>query len=69
LTTDAPLAYIDRESPFVLSRPVSLVFGADTPFEGDLNITCREFCAPARRDYWQEWIRPAQTSPTNGRTP
>ena len=28
LTTDAPLAYIDRESPFMLSRPISLVFGA-----------------------------------------
>ena len=25
LTTDAPLAYIDRESPFVLSRPIALV--------------------------------------------
>jgi GH15 family glucan-1,4-alpha-glucosidase len=56
LTTDAPLAYIDRESPFVLSRPVSLVFGADTPFEGDLGTTCREF-ADRTRDYWQEWIR------------
>jgi GH15 family glucan-1,4-alpha-glucosidase len=56
LTTDAPLAYIDRESPFVLTRPVHLVFGADTPFEGDLNITCREF-ADRTRDYWQEWIR------------
>jgi GH15 family glucan-1,4-alpha-glucosidase len=56
LTTDAPLAYIDRESPFVLTRPVHLVFGADTPFEGDLNITCREF-AERTRDYWQEWIR------------
>ena len=56
LTTDAPLAYIDRESPFVLSRPVSLVFGADTPFEGDLATTCREF-AERTRDYWQEWLR------------
>jgi GH15 family glucan-1,4-alpha-glucosidase len=56
LTTDAPLAYIDRESPFVLSRPVSLVFGADTPFEGELATTCREF-ADRTRDYWEEWIR------------
>src|SRR2546421_1148622 len=56
LTTDAPLAYIDRESPFVLSRPVSMVFGADTPFEGHLAITCREFC-DRTRDHWQEWIR------------
>jgi GH15 family glucan-1,4-alpha-glucosidase len=56
LTTDAPLAYIDRESPFVLTKPVSLVFGADTPFEGDLSSTCREFC-DRTRDHWHEWIR------------
>jgi GH15 family glucan-1,4-alpha-glucosidase len=56
LTTDAPLAYIERESPFVLTRPVSLVFGADTPFEGDLSTTCREF-ADRTRDHWLEWIR------------
>ena len=56
LTTDAPLSYIDRESPFVLTRPLHLVFGADTPFEGDLATTCREF-SDRTRDYWQEWIR------------
>jgi GH15 family glucan-1,4-alpha-glucosidase len=56
LTTDAPLAYIDRESPFVLTRPLNLVFGADTPFEGELATTCREFCNRTR-DHWHEWIR------------
>jgi GH15 family glucan-1,4-alpha-glucosidase len=56
LTSDAPLAYIDRESPFVLTRAVSMVFGADTPFEGDLSTTCREF-GDRTRDHWQEWIR------------
>lgn len=56
LTSDAPLSYIDRESPFVLTRPVHLAFGADTPFEGDLATTAREFC-DRTRDYWQEWIR------------
>ena len=56
LTTDAPLSYVDREAPFVLSRPLSLVFGADTPLEGDIAITCREF-SDRTRDYWQEWIR------------
>ncbi len=43
LTTDAPLSYIERESPFVLTRPVHLAFGADEPFQGDLLATCREF--------------------------
>ena len=56
LTTDAPLSYVDREAPFVLTRPLSLVFGADTPFEGDISSTPREF-AGRTRDYWQEWIR------------
>ncbi len=56
LTTDAPLSYIDRESPFVLTRPLSLVFGADTPFEGNLATTCREFCERTV-DHWHEWIR------------
>jgi GH15 family glucan-1,4-alpha-glucosidase len=56
LTTDAPLSYVDREAPFVLSRPLSLVFGADTPFEGDIATTCREFCVRTR-DNWQEWLR------------
>src|SRR6185436_5127158 len=27
LTTDAPLAYIDREAPFVLTRPIHMVLG------------------------------------------
>ena len=56
LTTDAPLSYIEREAPFVLTRPVNLVFGADEPFEGDLATTCREF-ADRTRDYWHEWVR------------
>jgi GH15 family glucan-1,4-alpha-glucosidase len=56
LTTDAPLSYIDREAPFVLVRPLHMVFGSDTPFEGALESTCREFCSRTR-DYWVEWVR------------
>jgi GH15 family glucan-1,4-alpha-glucosidase len=56
LTTDAPLSYVERESPFVLTRPVHLVFGADEPFQGDLLATCREFC-DRTRDYWVDWVR------------
>ena len=36
LTTDAPLSLIDGEAPFVLTRPLHLVFGPDEPFTGDL---------------------------------
>jgi GH15 family glucan-1,4-alpha-glucosidase len=56
LTTDAPLSYIDREAPFVLTRPVYLVIGPDEPFPGDLSTTAREF-ADRTRNYWTEWVR------------
>jgi GH15 family glucan-1,4-alpha-glucosidase len=56
LTTDAPLSYIDRESAFVLNRPVHMVFGADEPFAGALGPTCREFCERTH-GYWREWVR------------
>ncbi len=56
LTTDAPLSYIDREAPFVLTRPMYLVIGPDEPFPADLATTCREFAARTR-DYWTEWVR------------
>src|SRR5690606_11463007 len=36
LTTDAPLSYIERESSFVLTRPLYMVFGADEPFPAAL---------------------------------
>jgi len=56
LTTDAPLSYIEREAPFVLTRPVHLVLGPDEPFPGDIEVTCREF-ADRTRDYWTDWAR------------
>ena len=36
LTTDAPLSLIERESPFVLTRPLHCVFGPDEPVTADL---------------------------------
>jgi GH15 family glucan-1,4-alpha-glucosidase len=56
LTTDAPLSMIERESPFILNRPLHLVFGPDEPFTGDLQTTSREFC-DRTRDYWMSWVR------------
>jgi GH15 family glucan-1,4-alpha-glucosidase len=56
LTTDAPLSLIDGEAPFVLTRPLHLVFGPDEPFPGDLQSTCRDF-VDRTRDYWMEWVR------------
>jgi GH15 family glucan-1,4-alpha-glucosidase len=56
LTTDASPSLIEGETPFVLTRPVHVVIGADEPFEGELATTCREF-ADRTRDYWMEWVR------------
>jgi GH15 family glucan-1,4-alpha-glucosidase len=56
LTTDAPLSYVDREAPFVLTRPVHMVIGTDEPIDGELATICREFC-DRTRDYWLEWVR------------
>jgi GH15 family glucan-1,4-alpha-glucosidase len=56
LTTDAPLSYIEREAPFVVTRTLHLVFGADEQFAGDLATTCREF-SDRTRDYWMDWVR------------
>ena len=56
LTTDAQLLDIERETPFVLTRPVHLVFGPDEAFADDLESTCRNF-AERTRDYWLEWVR------------
>ncbi len=56
LTTDAPLACIEKEAPFVLTRPVYLIFGGDEPFPGGLESTVRDFC-DRTRDYWHEWVR------------
>src|SRR6185437_6782977 len=52
----APLSLIDGESPFILTRPLHLVFGPDEPFPGDLQSTCRDF-VDRTRDYWMEWVR------------
>ena len=56
LTADAPLSFIEHEAPFVLTRPLHLVFGADEQFQGNLATTCREFC-DRTVDYWLDWVR------------
>jgi GH15 family glucan-1,4-alpha-glucosidase len=56
LTTDAPLSYIQAETPFALTRPLHLVFGPDEPFMGDIGSVVRDF-RERTRDYWREWVR------------
>jgi GH15 family glucan-1,4-alpha-glucosidase len=56
VTTDAPLSYIEREAPMVLTRPVHLVLGSDEPFPGEIDSTCRDF-EQRTKEYWLEWVR------------
>jgi GH15 family glucan-1,4-alpha-glucosidase len=56
LTTDAPLSLIESEAPFVVTRPLHLVFGPDEPFTDDLQTTCREF-SDRTQNYWMTWVR------------
>ena len=51
LTTDGPISYIEKEAPFVLTKPIHMVLGPDELMTGDLLLTCREF-ADRTRDYW-----------------
>src|SRR3979490_513875 len=60
LPTDAPLSYIESEAPFVLTRPLHMVFGVDERFQDDLETTCREFC-DRTIDYWMAWSRGLST--------
>jgi GH15 family glucan-1,4-alpha-glucosidase len=56
VTTDAPLSFIESESPFVLNRPLHLVFGPDEPVSGELGPTCAEFLSRTLH-YWSGWVR------------
>jgi len=56
LTTDAPLSYVEKETPFVLTHPVHLVFGADESFPDDLRTACRELNERTIA-YWHEWVQ------------
>jgi GH15 family glucan-1,4-alpha-glucosidase len=56
LTTDAPLSYIVQETPFQLTRPLTLILGPDEPFQGAIDSTGREF-EEHTRDYWYGWVR------------
>lgn len=56
VTTDAPIAMVEAEAPFVLTRPVHMVFGNDEAYPGDLAATARSF-ADQTRAYWLDWVR------------
>lgn len=56
LTTDAPLSYVLHESPFVLSRPLHLIFGPDEPLNDAPDVIAPQFLEKTI-DYWTDWVR------------
>ncbi|HRP95417.1 MAG TPA: glycoside hydrolase family 15 protein [Rhodocyclaceae bacterium] len=56
LTTDAPLSYVLRETPFALTRPMHLVMGVDEPLDDAADEIVKGFLK--RTDaYWHDWVR------------
>ena len=56
LTTNAPISYIDDETPFVLQGPVTLILGPDESLDSSPNRTGRDFLERTL-EYWREWVR------------
>ncbi|HEX6959982.1 MAG TPA: glycoside hydrolase family 15 protein [Ferrovibrio sp.] len=56
LTTDAPIAFIDNESEFVLTQSCTLILGPDESFTESLQHISREFLERTI-EYWIEWVR------------
>jgi GH15 family glucan-1,4-alpha-glucosidase len=57
LTTDAPIAFVDSESEFVLTHPVTLILGPDESFTASVQHISREFLERTI-EYWvEDWVR------------
>ncbi|MBB4867018.1 GH15 family glucan-1,4-alpha-glucosidase [Pseudomonas nitritireducens] len=56
LTTDAPLAYIQHETPFALRHPVSLVLGLDEPLGNAPDEVVRDYLKRTQ-NHWHDWVR------------
>ena len=56
LNTNAPIAYVLDETPFLLEEPVSLLLGPDETLAGGVEETAREF-EEKTATYWRRWTR------------
>ena len=56
LTTDAPLAYIEDETPFTLGQPIHLILGPDETWKDPIAATVADYEERTRR-HWLEWVR------------
>ncbi len=56
VTTDASLAVLQDERPFVLDRPITLLLGPDEAIDKQVDLLAREWLG-ATREYWCDWVR------------
>ena len=56
LTTNAPIDYVLKETPFLLDRPISLILGPDDTLSGGPEETARDF-DESTDDYWRSWAQ------------
>ncbi|MDH1013007.1 glycoside hydrolase family 15 protein [Pseudomonas nicosulfuronedens] len=56
LTTDAPLGYIQHETPFALRHPVSLVIGLDEALGNAPGEVVRDYLKRTQ-NHWHDWVR------------
>jgi pentatricopeptide repeat protein len=56
MTTDAPVEYVARSTPFLIDRPYAFVFGPDERLDQAPMQVARHFLAETRL-YWEDWVR------------
>ena len=56
LTTNAPLTYLARETPFLIEEPLSLILGPDETLAGGVEETARDFQERTVLG-WRHWVR------------
>ena len=56
LTTNAPIAYVLAESPFLLEEPLSFLLGPDETLREGVDQIAAEFEEATER-HWREWVR------------
>jgi len=56
LTTDAPIRYINDQTPFRLDRKLTFIFGLDTPIEENIEQAGRRYVENTIQ-YWRDFVR------------
>lgn len=56
LTTDASIAVIQQQRPFVLDETLSFILGPDEPIAESVGHLSQRLLG-ATRDYWNDWVR------------